>query len=114
VEREEKRILDLWLILVLIGNGFALASVFLVGSFWAVIICLGIIAFDIYWYYIRRVKGRKPRYPLVPPEGKADVYLPRTNIPRPVVADFRELEEKKRKFAKVKKMIRGKRVRKKK
>ena len=114
MERREKRILDLWLVLILIANGFALASAVMVGGFWAVAIVLGAIAFDLYWYYVRRVKKKRPRYPLVPPEGKGDVYLPRTNIPRPVIAEFREMEEKKRKLAKVGKMARKRVFRKKK
>lgn len=104
-----KRILELWVVLVLI-DGCALASlivsVFYVPNVWGVVIGSGFVAFSFYWYYVRRIKGRKPRYPLVPPEGKADVYLPRTDIPRPVHADFREMEEKKRKFARIKKMAR--------
>ncbi len=111
MKRREKQILDLWIILLLIGNGFALAAAIFVGGVWLVIISLGIIAVDLYWYYVRRVKKKKPQYPMVPPEGKADVYLPRTNIPRPVYADFREAEEKKRRFAKLNKMLRKKKRR---
>lgn len=114
VEGEEKRILDFWMVLILIGSGFALVGVIIVGSVWGVMISLGVIVVDLYWYYVRRIKRKKPRYPLVSPEGRGDVYLPRTDIPRPVVADFRELEEKKRKFAKIRKMARKKLVRKKK
>lgn len=50
-------------------------------------------------------KKKEPRYPLVPPEGRGDVYLPRTDIPRPVYEDFRKIEEKKRSFARVRKMV---------
>jgi hypothetical protein len=50
-------------------------------------------------------KKKEPRYPLVPPEGRVDVYLPRTDIPRPVYEDFRKIEEKKRSFARVRKMV---------
>jgi len=57
---------------------------------------------------LRSRKKKKPQYPLVPPEGKGDTYLPRTDIPRPIYADFREIREKKRKFEKIKKMARKK------
>jgi len=107
----------MWEVLVLV-DGLALVSiivsVFFVRNVWGLLIGSGFIAFSLYWYYVRHVKKRKPQYPLVPPEGKAGAYLPRTNIPRPVIADFREMDERKRKLAKVKKMIRGKMVRKKK
>jgi hypothetical protein len=42
----------------------------------------------------------------VPPDGKGDMYLPRTNIPRSLYADFREMREKKRKFEKMRRMMR--------
>ena len=29
----------------------------------------------------------KRKYPLVPPEGRPDIYSPRTNIPRPIYED---------------------------
>jgi len=70
-------------------------------------------ALSFYWYYVRYVKKKQPQYPLVAPEGKADFHLPRTKIPRPVHADFREMEEKKKKMAKVKKLTRRKMFRKK-
>lgn len=108
MERKERRILDLWIILIFIGNGFALASVALIRNIWSLIITFGIIAFDLYWYYMRRIKKKKPRYPLATPEGKTDVYFPRTNIPRPVYEDFRKIDEQKRKFAKLNKMLRKK------
>ena len=31
----------------------------------------------------------KRKYPLVPPEGRPDIYFPRTNIPRPIYEDAR-------------------------
>jgi len=44
----------------------------------------------------------------VPPEGKTDIYFPRTDIPRPVHADFRRMQEKKQKLAKIKRKMRRK------
>jgi len=47
--------------------------------------------FIIYCYLIYRFvyKGAKPKYPIVPPEGRTDIYFPRTNIPRPIYEDVR-------------------------
>ena len=94
------------IILFFAANGLALAVLVLLRSFWGVIITLGGIAFGIYslFLYVRSVCRRRVRYPLVPPEGKPDMYVPRTNIPRPVIEDFRKIEEKRRKFAKIRKL----------
>lgn len=98
----------------LIATGLAFASAVLLQNIWAVMLCIGAIVFDAYLFHLRFIRERKVQYPLVPPEGKQDMYLPRTDIPRPVIEDFREIEEKKRKFAKVNKMVCRKVVRKKK
>jgi hypothetical protein len=92
--------------LAFVANGLALASVVLLQNFWAVLAVLGVLALDFYLCYLVFAHKRKLQYPLVPPEGKQDMYLPRTNIPRPVIEDFREIEEKKRKFARLNKMVR--------
>jgi len=86
----------------------ALAIALMLESVWAVAIVLASFALGLYWIFIRFQKKRKPRYPLVPPEGKPDVYLPRTDIPRPIVEDFRRMEEKRKKFEKLKKLSRKK------
>ena len=112
-----ERKLAFWvgLVFVSIGNGFAIASwVLLQNILLTVLSALVSIPFDMYLFYLLLIVRRKPQYPLAPPEGKWDMYLPRTDIPRPVIADFREIEEKKRKFAKIKQMNRKKVVRKKK
>jgi len=56
---------------------------------------------------VKRSRIGKLHYPLVPPEGRTDWYLPTTDIPRPVIEDYRKIEEKKRKFSKLNKMLRG-------
>lgn len=47
-------------------------------------------------------KKAKPKYPMVPPEGRMDIYYPRTNIPRPIYEDVQRYPEffkrKKRKY----------------
>jgi len=65
----------------------------------------------IYFYFIRHFRKEKLRYPLVPPEGKGDVYLPRTDIPRPIYEDMRRAREQRRKFAKLDKLRRRKKQR---
>lgn len=94
------------IVLVLVADVFALASAVLLQNVWFVILVFVFTAFGVYAFYIRRVHKRRPRYPLVSPEGMPDMYLPRTDIPRPVVEDFRKIEEKRRRFAKLKKTIR--------
>jgi hypothetical protein len=108
VAHRKKPLLDLWLVIILISNFFGLASGIVLGSFWLVSAISIVATVDIYWYYVRRIKGKKLQYPLVPPEGKGDVYLPRSNIPRPVHADFRASEERRRKFAKLNRLLRRK------
>jgi len=93
------------IILILVAAGLGLASAVLLQSLLGVIVSLGFIAFCVCSFYVKFVQKRKSQYPLVPPEGKPDMYVPRTNIPRPVVEDFRRLEEKKRKFAKIRKLV---------
>jgi len=100
----------IWLVTAinLIAFGLALAIAMLLQSLWGVVIVLGCMAFGLYAFYISRHQKRQPRYPLVPPEGKGDIYLPRTDIPRPIYDDFRRMREKKRKFEKIRKMTRKK------
>ena len=102
----KRKLAIIGIVLVLVADAFALASAVLLQNVWFVILVLVITAFGVYAFYLRRVHKRRPRYPLVPPEGRPDMYLPRTDIPRPVVEDFRKIEEKKRKFAKLNKLVR--------
>jgi hypothetical protein len=94
------------LVLVLLVNMFAMVSAFLLQSILAVLVISGVFVLDLCLYYLRAVKKRRVRYPLVPPEGRGDAYLPRSNIPRPVVEDFRRLHEKQKKFKKLREMMR--------
>jgi hypothetical protein len=47
--------------------------------------------FMLYCYLLYRFvyNAGRPRYPIVPPEGRTDSYFPRTDIPRPVHEDVR-------------------------
>lgn len=75
------------------------------------VIALEAISFTAYFFYVRLYQKKKAKYPLAPLEGNADVYFPRTDIPRPVHADFRQLQEKKRKLEKTRKKLRTKKRR---
>lgn len=100
---------------VSVVNGFAVGSwVVLQNILLTMLFFLASMPFDMYLFYLILVVRRKPRYPLAPPEEGWDMYLPRTNIPRPLYEDFRKMKERKRKFAKINRMIRKRIVRKKK
>ncbi|MDI6847696.1 MAG: hypothetical protein QMD13_07655 [Candidatus Bathyarchaeia archaeon] len=94
--------------IVFVVEGLWLFIGFLVQSVWTCVIASGIIAFTIYFLYVRLYQKKEARYPIVPPEGKTDIYFPRTDIPRPVHADFRRMQEKKQKLAKTKRKMRRK------
>lgn len=104
----KKRVLQIGTAFILVANGFAIASAIILRDIWFVVVVMGIVAFDIYLYYFMLHRKKEPRYPLVPPEGKGDVYLPRSDIPRPIHADFRRMREKKRRFKKLEKLRRRK------
>jgi len=40
-----------------------------------------------YLVYTSAYLRLKRKYPMVPPEGRSDIYFPRTNIPRPIYED---------------------------
>jgi hypothetical protein len=97
------------LILVTIINALLLGISIVWQSFRTAAIILGLTVFSLsFWFYSMRQRKRRVQYPLVPPEGKADVYFPRTRIPRPIHEDFRKMEERKRKLKKLRKMTRKK------
>jgi hypothetical protein len=60
---------------------------------WYILMYAG--AFFIYFYMLHRHVYRRlhPQYPLVPPEGRMDIYFPTTKIPRPVYEDERRYPE---------------------
>jgi hypothetical protein len=103
-------------VVVLIGisaifmvEGLFLLIGFLVQSIWTCVIALTVLASTFYYFYIRLYRKKEATYPVVPPEGKTDIYFPRTDIPRPVYADMRKMQEKKKKLEKIKKKMRHKR-----
>lgn len=67
--------------------------IFVYGS-WLVLLC--------YLAYLRFVKKKEPKYPLVPPEGKPDVYTGLV-IPRPVHEDFDQMKRKREKLKRMSK-----------
>lgn len=94
--------------LILVCNCVGVVAIFLLRNAWAFIIGGGLLTIDAYLFYMRRQR-KEPRYPLVPPDGKSDIYFPRTNIPRPIHEDARKIREKKKKLEKLEKMRRKKR-----
>ena len=111
-----KRLLGMWEVLVLVDGSaitMLILSIFFTRNLWYIAAVSFFLAFCSHWYYARYVKKKKPQYPLVPPKGNAGAYLPRTSIPRPVIAEFREAEEEKKKLAKLRRLQRKKSVRKK-
>lgn len=105
----KKRVVQIGIAFVFFVLGLALVSAILLRSIWAVVVGFGVIAFTLCFLYVRLYQKKKPRYPLVPPEGKMDIYFPRTDIPRPIHEDVRKMRERKRKLVKIKKMRRKKR-----
>ena len=104
--RRERFFLRLWVASVLVGNGFALAVAVVLQNILVWLVVLGVVCFDLYWVYVRAVRRRRPRYPMVPPEGRADVYFPSSNVPRPVVAEARRFEEERKRFRKLRRRLR--------
>jgi len=49
-----------------------------------------LVGFVIYCFFLYRFyQGKESKYPIVPPEGRTDIYFPRTDIPRPIHEDTR-------------------------
>jgi len=88
-------------------NVLAIIEAIVLSNFWVYYLAGGIMVLDLGFLYVRASLTRKLRYPLVPPAGRTDWYVPTTNIPRPVIADYREIDEKKRRFSKLNKKLRG-------
>jgi hypothetical protein len=98
-----------WFILIIVAvmDALLLGVSILWQEFWGAAVILGMTVISLlFWYYSMRQRKRRVQYPLVPPEGKPDVYFPRTRIPRPIHEDFRKMDERKRKLKKLKKMTR--------
>jgi len=106
----EKARLVYWSIFLLVAGVFPLCIGIFVQSIWAILVLGSWLIILCYMAYLRLVKKREPRYPLVPPEGKPDIY---TIVgPRPVYEDMEQhpwLFKEKRK----KKRLRTKKVKKK-
>ncbi len=96
------------LVLVVEASAIVVVSPLLLTPSQVILVAIFATQVFIYFYFARHFKKKKLRYPLVPPEGKADVYSPRTDIPRPIYADMRRAKEQRRKFAKLDKLRRKK------
>lgn len=96
-----------WATTILVAgiNGLVLASLLIVRNLLGAALIIGAVVFDLAIYY-QIIRKRRIKYPLVPPEGKSDMYFPFTRVPRPVIAEAREAEEKKKKLGRVRGMVR--------
>ena len=103
---ERKLVVLIGISAIFVVEGLLLLGGILVQSIWMCVISAGTIAFTLYFFYVRLYQKKEARYPMAPLEGKTDIYFPRTNIPRPVHADMRRMQEKKRRFAKLKRILR--------
>jgi len=105
LRRKESRRLT-WLILFLVCCGIPLAVVAAFSNNAVVIVAaIGFVAIYVYLFHVTYDRRKKLRYPIVPPEGKADIYS-RASIPRPIHEDFRRMQEKKKRFAKLNRLRR--------
>jgi len=95
------RIPRIGIALIIVANGFAFVGAVLLKDIWMILIMSGVITFELFLFYTLYDRRKKLRYPLVPPEGRGDIYLPRTDIPRPIHEDFRRMQEKKTRFAQI-------------
>ena len=93
---------------VVAAAGLALAVAVLLQSALLFLICLTIAVSTAYFLFIRLYQKRRTQYPIVPPEGKMDIYFPRTNIPRPIHEDLRKTQKKRRQLTKIEKLRRKK------
>lgn len=98
---KKTRIPQIGIALIIVANGLAFVGAILLKDIWMIWIMSGVIAFELYLFYTQYNRRKKLQYPLVPPEGRGDIYLPRTNIPRPIHEDFRRIQGKKTKFAQI-------------
>ena len=98
----EKARLVYWSIFLLVAGVFPLCIGIFMKSTWAILVLGSWLILLCYMAYLRLVKKREPRYPLVPPEGKPDVYtgLP---MPRPIHEDFDEMKRKREKLERMRK-----------
>ena len=97
----KKAILVSWSFFLAIGV-FSLCIAIFAQSPWVILVAGSSFILLCYMAYLRLVKKRKPKYPLVPPEGKPDVYtgLP---MPRPIHEDFDEMKRKREKLERMRK-----------
>jgi hypothetical protein len=88
LKRREKHTLDLFFFLLLFLTSFLLACLVIIRNVLAILLSLTVLTVEFYWYYVRRVKGKKPRYPLVPPEGRASVKQHQLNTAQQHISDL--------------------------
>ncbi|MCJ7608160.1 hypothetical protein MUP00_00620 [Candidatus Bathyarchaeota archaeon] len=92
----ERLALKASLSLILFTGGIAIAVGLLTQNVPVALLGSGIIFLGLYWFYVRFYRKRKPAHPFGPPDGKPDIYFPRSDIPRPLYEDMWRMQDEKR------------------
>ncbi len=92
--RRKVKFLLLFLLGILVFMPFFTLSIMILApiSFYGVIFSFSfLVPFLLYSYllYSSVYKKIETKYPIIPPEGRTDIYFPRTDIPRPIHEDAR-------------------------
>jgi len=74
---------------ILLAYAFPLASAIYLHDVWMFTIVSAGFLFSTYIIYWLTIKKKEPKYPIVPPEGKPDVYMA-ARMPRPIYEDMEQ------------------------
>ena len=74
-------------LVIVIAYAFPLASMILLRDiFILTVVSAGFLA-SVYLLYLFTIKKKEPKYPIVPPDGKPDIYMA-ARMPRPIYEDM--------------------------
>lgn len=75
-------------LLVVFIYSFPIVGLFVVGAFLYLAVIVASFIFSIYLVYRTTIRNIKPKYPIVNPEGRPDIYSGR--MPRPIYEDMEQ------------------------